>query len=80
MSEKFERTTLRVSPLGDKIMLVRFGKSHEIALERRDITSEFWKALVYYSFFGDRPEKGQTIEVSFGNGGESFTMQLTRDS
>lgn len=79
MSEKFEKTTLRVAPFGDKIMLVRFGAKHDVALESRDITSEFWKTLVHYSFFGERPEKGKTIEVSFGGGEETFTMVLTRD-
>jgi len=71
-------TGIRYAPLSRRIVLARFGKDPHVALETKDAMSEFWKTLVQYAFDGETPKVGQTAEVSFGGGGEQFTLTVTR--
>lgn len=73
-----QKTAIRVAPLSNRIVLARFGKDQNVALETRDAVNEFWQALVQYTFDGKMPEKGQAMEVSFGGGDEQFVMRLER--
>lgn len=71
-------TAIRVAPLSNRIVLARFGKEPNVALETKDAMNEFWQALVQYAFDGKMPEKGRAMEVSFGGGDEQFVMRLER--
>lgn len=73
------KTRICVAPLSNRIVLGRFGKDQDVALETRDAMSEFWKALVQYAFDEKMPEKGQSVEVNFGGGDEQFTLRLGRN-
>ena len=78
MSAGFEKTALRVSPMGDKIMMVRFGPNETVALDRKNITHEFWDCLIKYSFFGEFPGVGESIDVEIEAGQAKFTMNISR--
>lgn len=73
-------TAIRVAPLSNRIVLARFGKSPDVALETRDAMNEFWQALVQYAFDGKMPEKGEAMEISFGGGEEQFLLRIERVS
>lgn len=73
-----QKTAIRVAPLSSRIVLARFGKDPNVALETRDAMNEFWQALVQYTFDGKMPEPGAAVEVSFGGGDEQFVMRLER--
>lgn len=73
-----QKTAIRVAPLSNRIVLARFGKDPNVALETRDAMNEFWQALVQYAFDGKMPEKGEAVEVSFGGGDEQFVLRLER--
>lgn len=73
-----EKVGIRVSPLSKKILLARFGKDPDVALETKDASNEFWQSLVQFSFDGNMPEKGEAIEITFGGGDEQFSMRLER--
>lgn len=66
------------APLSDRVVLGRFGKCDEVALERKDAMNAFWQALVAYSFNGKMPDEGQAAMVSFGGGDEQFEVVVTR--
>lgn len=66
------------SPLSDRVLLARFGKDPNTALETRDVMSEFWQALVSYSFDGVMPVEGEETEVRFGGGDEQFMISIRR--
>ncbi|WP_156394017.1 hypothetical protein [Rhizobium sp. Root651] len=72
------KTRIGVAPLSNRIVLARFGKNSSVALETRDAMSEFWQALVQYSFDGKMPEQGKAVEVSFGGGNEQFSFTIRR--
>lgn len=69
---------IRVAPLSKRIVLARFGKDKNIALETRDVGSEFWQALCTLAFDGKLPERGASQEIEFGGGDEWFVMRLER--
>ncbi|OAJ67734.1 hypothetical protein [Gluconobacter cerinus] len=69
---------IRFSPLSNRVVLARFGRSETEALETRDATNEFLQAFVAYSFDGKIPEKGAAVEVKFGGGDEQFTVRIER--
>lgn len=71
-------TAIRVAPLSNRIVLARFGKDPNVALETKDAMNEFWQALVSFTFDGKMPAHGEVIEVSFGGGDEQFVMRLER--
>lgn len=73
-----EKTGIRVAPLSSRIVLARFGKDPNVALETKDAMSEFWQALVQYSFDGKMPAVGEYAEVNFGGGDEQFTIKISR--
>lgn len=73
-----QKTAIRVAPLSNRIVLARFGKDQNVALETRDAMNEFWQALVQYAFDGKMPEKGAAVEVNFGGDDEQFVMRLER--
>lgn len=75
---KLDKVGLRHAPLSDRIVMARFGKDPTLALETRDAMNEFWQALLSYSFKGQLPEKGATVEVSFGGGDEQFVARIER--
>lgn len=72
------KTGLRHAPLSDRIVLARFGKDPEVALETRDAMNEFWQALTSYAFNGKMPEPGEAAEVKFGGGDEQFILHIER--
>ena len=71
---------IKHAPLSNRIVLARMGKDPSVALEKRDAVSEFWQALVSFSFDGKMPAPGEEAEVSFGGGDEQFTMTLRRNA
>lgn len=77
---KLESVGIRHAALSNRIVLARFGKDANLALETRDCMDEFWKCLVSYSFDGAMPEKGDSAEVCFGGGDEQFTLTINRKS
>lgn len=71
---------IRVSPLSNRIVLARFGKSPDVALESRDAMNEFLQALVQYAFDGKMPDEGEGITIDFEGGSEQFTAVIRRKS
>jgi hypothetical protein len=69
---------IRHAPLSNRIVIARFGKDPDVALETRDGMNEFLQALVQYAFDGDMPHEGEAAEVKFGGGSEQFVMTLKR--
>lgn len=70
---------IRHAALSERVVLARMGKDPAVALETRDIMSEFWQALVSYAFDGKMPEPGAGVEVLFGGGDEQFTLTIKRN-
>lgn len=73
-----EKIGIRYAPLSNRIVLARFGKDPEVALETRDGTDEFLKTLVQYAFDGKMPDKGQRSVVGFGGGDEQYEIIVRR--
>ncbi|NNH67799.1 hypothetical protein [Rhizobium laguerreae] len=69
---------IRYSPLSNRILIARFGKDPECALETRDGMNDFLQSLVQYAFDGDMPHEGEAAEVNFGGGNEQFVLTLRR--
>jgi hypothetical protein len=61
---------VRFSPLSERVLLARFGKDPDVALETRDVMNEFLHVLV--QLVGE----GNTLD--FGGGDEQFTVTLVR--
>lgn len=61
---------LRFSPLSERVLIARFGKDPEVALETRDGMNEFLHVLVQFI--------GEGNAVDFGGGDEQFTVTLKR--
>lgn len=72
------KTKICVSPLSNRIVLARFGKDPQLALETRDVMNEFLQAVVQYAFDGSMPAPGEKVEVNFGGGDEQFILRLER--
>lgn len=75
-----KKVQIRHTALSERIVLARMGKDPAVALETRDIMSEFWQALVSYAFDGKMPEPGAGVEVLFGGGDEQFTLTIKRNA
>lgn len=73
-----DTTHIRVAPLSDRIVLARFGKDPNVALETKDAMNEFLQALVQYAFSGEMPEPGEGINLEFGAGAEQFSLTIQR--
>lgn len=73
-----EKVGIRHAPLSDRIVLARFGKDPNCALESRDAMNEFLQAILSYSFKGKMPDPGESVEVTFGGGDEQFSMVVKR--
>lgn len=73
-----EKVGIRIAPLSNRIVLARFGKDPNIALETRDAGSEFWQALCTLAFDGKLPDKGTSETIEFGGGDEQFLLRLER--
>lgn len=69
---------IRHAPLSNRIVLARFGKDKEVAIETKDAMSEFWQALVSYAFDGKMPKHGDAAEINFGGGDEQFSLVIRR--
>jgi len=69
---------LRHTAIGRRIVLARFGKDPQVALETRDAMNDFWQALVSYAFDGKMPEKGEAVVITFGGGDEQFSATISR--
>lgn len=74
-----KNTSIKVAPLSNRIVLARFGKDPNVALETKDAMSEFLQALVQYAFVGKMPHSGEAAEIAFGGGDEQFTVKVTRN-
>jgi hypothetical protein len=73
-------TKICVSPLSNRIVLARFGKDPNVALESRDAMNEFLQAIAQYAFDGEMPAPGEKVEVRFGGGDEQFILHVERVS
>jgi hypothetical protein len=73
-----DRIQIRVAPLSNQIVLARFGKSPNVALETREVMNEFLQALTSYAFDGQLPAPGQGVELQYGGGDEQFVMTIRR--
>lgn len=73
-----EKIGIRHAPLSDRIVLARFGKDPNVALESRDAMDDFLKAIISYAFKGQMPDAGKSVEVTFGGGDEQFSMIVKR--
>ena len=69
---------LRVAPLSGRVVLSRFGKDPNVALETRDAQSEFLQTIVAYLADGEMPEIGAKFDLFFGAGDEQFLLTLQR--
>lgn len=61
---------IRFSPLSKRVLLARFGKDPNVALETRDAMNDFLQVLVQLVGVGN--------ELDFGGGDEQFTVRLVR--
>lgn len=61
---------IRFSPLSERVLIARFGKDPDVALETKDGMNEFLQVLVQFI--------GVDNEVSFGGGDEQFVVSLKR--
>lgn len=75
-----DKIRICVSPFSNRVVIARFGKDPNVALDSRDAMSEFLQAIAGYAFDGEMPEKGEQAEVSFGSGDEQFTFIIKRNS
>lgn len=76
---KLSDTFIRYAPLSKRIVVARFGKDREVALETRDAMSEFLHVLLQYAYDdGKMPAVGDEAEVSFGAGDEQFVLTVKR--
>ena len=75
---KLSDVSLGLAPLSNRIVLARFGKDKNLALETRDAMSEVLQVVTQYAFDGKMPGPGEVVEVSFGGGDEQFVMRLER--
>lgn len=73
-----ERVQIRHASLSNRVVIARFGKDPEVALETRDAMNEFLKAILSYAFDARMPKPGEAAEVSFGGGDEQFVMTIIR--
>ena len=73
-----DRISIKVAPISNRIVLARFGKDPNVALETKDAMNDFLQALVQYAFEGKMPAKSEAVEMSFGGGDEQFTLRITR--
>lgn len=69
---------IRVAPLSNRVVLARFGKDPNVALETRDAMNEFLQALTSYAFDGKMPEIGASTTLEYGGGNEQFEVRITR--
>lgn len=76
---QIDNVHIRVAAISNRIVLARLSKKGE-TLESRDIMSEFWQALVQYSFDGRMPLPGEAMNISFGGGDEQFTCTVKRNN
>ncbi len=72
------KVKLSQSAIGGRIVLARFGKDPNIALDTRDAQNEFLQTIVAYAFDGKMPQPGEAREVQFGGGDEQFVMTVRR--
>lgn len=73
-----DRIEIRRTALTGKIVLARFGKDPNLALEQREAQNEFWQTLIAFAFDGKMPGVGQAVEVKVGGGDEQFTVTVRR--
>jgi hypothetical protein len=72
-------TFIRYAPLSRRIVLARFGKDKDVALETKDSVNDFLQVLIQYAFDdGKIPSVGDEAEVSFGAGDEQFVLTVKR--
>lgn len=69
---------IRYSPLTKRILLARFGKDPNVALDTREAANDFWQTLCMMAFDGKIPAPGTAVEISFGGGDEQFSCVVTR--
>lgn len=69
---------IRVSPLTNRIVIARFGKDPELALDTRNAENEFFHALCSYVLDHEVPFPGKGGVVQFGGGDEQFTATVRR--
>lgn len=69
---------IRYAPLSRRVVIARFGKDPNVALETMDAMNDFLQTLVQYAFEGRMPTAGEGSEVEFGGGDEQFTLTLRR--
>ena len=68
---KLDNVSLRVTPFGRRVVLARMSaKDPRLALETKDVMSDFWHALVEFVGVGN--------EVQFGGGDEQFVVRLMK--
>lgn len=73
------KTHIRYSPLSKRILLARFGKDVNVALETRDCVNDFLQVLIQYAFdSGTIPQIGDEAEVKFGARDEQFVLTVKR--
>ncbi|MBY3333781.1 hypothetical protein HFN98_24635 [Rhizobium laguerreae] len=65
-----EKVGIRVAPFSQRVVLARFGKDPNVALDTRDAMNEFLRAIVEYVGVGN--------EVQFGGGDEQFVVTLKK--
>lgn len=78
MADQVEKVRICHSTLTGRVVLARFGRDPNIALAKKDASSEFWQALVSFAFDGKMPQPGDAAEIDFGGGDEQFTVSITR--
>ncbi|WP_150132696.1 hypothetical protein [Neorhizobium sp. SOG26] len=80
MTTSLSLVGIRVSPLTNQIVLARFGKDPQLALDTRNVENEFFQALCSYAFDHKMPEPGHGGVIQFGAADEQFTAIVRRFS
>jgi len=68
MAVDMNKIGIRFSPLSERIVLARFGKDPNVALDTRDAMNDFLQVLVQFVGVG--------YERQFGGGDEQFVVSL----
>lgn len=73
-----KNTRIARSPLSGRINLARFGKDKSVALEVKDVTSDFFQTIVSHAFDGKMPKVEDLTIFNFGGGEEHFEVTVKR--
>lgn len=75
MADILHKIRVGVSPLTNRIMLYRMGKSTTDALETKDVTGEVYGAVIHHMMDGAPEGKGMTATITSGDKAWEVTIK-----